>query len=135
MTYEATRDLPMTTRTIETPICPFEAPVLAGKKLAIVPILRAGLGFGGRHPDAGPLRPCGPHRYVPGSRRRWSPSVYFLQDAPRTSPSRDVLIVDPMLATGGSADTAITKMKELGLQEYQADDPRWRPRRASTVHP
>ena len=45
LTYEATRDLPMTTRTIETPICPFEAPVLAGKKLAIVPILRAGLGF------------------------------------------------------------------------------------------
>ena len=45
LTYEATRDLPMTTRTIETPICSYEAPVLAGKKLAIVPILRAGLGF------------------------------------------------------------------------------------------
>ena len=45
LTYEATRDLPMTTRTIETPICSYEAPVLAGKKLAIVPILRAGLGM------------------------------------------------------------------------------------------
>ena len=45
LTYEATRDLPMTTRTIETPICSYEAPVRAGKNLAIVPILRAGLGF------------------------------------------------------------------------------------------
>ena len=69
LTYEATRDLPMTTRTIETPICPFEAPVLAGKKLGAgppPPALRGRTGLGGRHPDAGPLRPCGPHRYVPG---------------------------------------------------------------------
>lgn len=66
LTYEATRDLPMTTRTIETPICPFEAPVLAGKKLAIVPHPAGRSGLRGRHPDAGSLRPCGPHRYVPG---------------------------------------------------------------------
>ena len=74
LTYEATRDLPMTTRTIETPICSYEAPVLAGKKLAIVPKDIAG---------------------------------------------RDVLIVDPMLATGGSADMAITKMKELGCKNIK----------------
>ncbi len=66
ITYEATRDLPMTTKHIETPICEMEAPTLAGRKFVVVPILRAGSGFGGRRTADGPRRPCGPHRYVPG---------------------------------------------------------------------
>ena len=93
LTYEATRDLPMTTRTIETPICPFEAPVLAGKKLAIVPILRAGLGF-----EDGILT------LVPSARvahigmyrdeETLEPHFYFLK-YPKDIAGRDVLIVDP----------------------------------------
>lgn len=112
LTYEATRDLPMTTRTIETPICPFEAPVLAGKKLAIVPILRAGLGF-----EDGILT------LVPSARvahigmyrdeETLEPHFYFLK-YPKDIAGRDVLIVDPMLATGGSAIDAVSMIKKHG---------------------
>lgn len=117
LTYEATRDLPMTTRTIETPICPFEAPVLAGKKLAIVPILRAGLGF-----EDGILT------LVPSARvahigmyrdeETLEPHFYFLK-YPKDIAGRDVLIVDPMLATGGSASAAIQFMKEYGCKNIK----------------
>lgn len=113
LTYEATRDLPMTTRTIETPICSYEAPVLAGKKLAIVPILRAGLGF-----EDGILT------LVPSARvahigmyrdeETLEPHFYFLK-YPKDIAGRDVLIVDPMLATGGSAIDAIRLIKEKGV--------------------
>ena len=117
LTYEATRDLPVTTKTIETPLCTCEAPVLAGKKLAIVPILRAGLGF-----EDGILT------LVPSARvahigmyrdeETLEPHFYFLK-YPKDIADRDVLIVDPMLATGGSADMAITKMKELGCRNIK----------------
>ena len=117
LTYEATRDLPMTTRTIETPICPFEAPVLAGKKLAIVPILRAGLGF-----EDGILT------LVPSARvahigmyrdeETLEPHFYFLK-YPKDIAGRDVLIVDPMLATGGSASAAISFVKEYGVKNIK----------------
>ena len=113
LTYEATRNLPMTTRTIETPLCTYEAPVLAGKKMAIVPILRAGLGF-----EDGILA------LIPSARvahigmyrdeETLEPHFYFLK-YPKDIADREVLIVDPMLATGG-ADRAITKMKELGCK-------------------
>lgn len=117
LTYEATRDLPMTTRTIETPICSYEAPVLAGKKLAIVPILRAGLGF-----EDGILT------LVPSARvahigmyrdeETLEPHFYFLK-YPKDIAGRDVLIVDPMLATGGSASAAIQFMKEYGCKNIK----------------
>ncbi|MBQ0037052.1 MAG: uracil phosphoribosyltransferase [Clostridiales bacterium] len=112
LTYEATRDLPLTTKPIETPLCAMDAPTLAGKKMAIVPILRAGLGF-----EDGILN------LIPSARvahigmyrdeETLEPQFYFLKH-PKDIAERDVLIVDPMLATGGSADMAITKMKELG---------------------
>ena len=117
LTYEATRDLPMTTRTIETPICSYEAPVLAGKKLAIVPILRAGLGF-----EDGILT------LVPSARvahigmyrdeETLEPHFYFLK-YPKDIAGRDVLIVDPMLATGGSAAAALTMLKEDGYKHFR----------------
>ena len=117
LTYEATRDLPMTTSHIETPLCPMEAPTLAGKKMAIVPILRAGLGF-----EDGILT------LVPSARvahigmyrdeETLEPHFYFLK-YPKDIAEREVLIVDPMLATGGSADMAITKMKELGCKNIK----------------
>ncbi len=112
LTYEATRDLPLTTKTIETPICRMEAPILKGKKFAVVPILRAGLGL-----------VDGVLRMVPSARvghlgmyrdeETMVPVQYFCK-MPRDVAERDVLIVDPMLATGGSAAAAIGFMKEYG---------------------
>jgi len=112
ITYEATRDLPLTTKHIETPICGMEAPTLAGKKIAVVPILRAGLGL-----VEGVLR------MVPAARvahigmyrdeETLEPHTYFCK-TPKDIAEREVLVVDPMLATGGSADAAIAEMKARG---------------------
>ncbi len=112
ITYEATRDLPLTTKEVETPICTTTAPTLKGKKFAVVPILRAGLGL-----------VDGVLSMVPGARvghiglyrneETLEPVKYFCK-MPKDVSERDVLIVDPMLATGGSADAAIGFMKEYG---------------------
>ena len=117
ITYEATRDLPLTTKHIETPLCEMDAPTLKGKKFAVVPILRAGLGL-----VEGVLR------MVPSARvghigmyrdeETMIPHTYFCK-MPKDTAERDVLIVDPMLATGGSADAAIAKMKEMGCQHIK----------------
>ncbi len=112
ITYEATRDLPLTTKTVETPICEAVVPTLAGKKIAVVPILRAGLGL-----------VDGVLRMVPSARvghigmfrdeETLQPHVYFCK-MPKDIAERDILIVDPMLATGGSAVAAIDEMKKRG---------------------
>lgn len=112
LTYEATRDLPLELREVETPICKTMAPTLRGKKFAVVPILRAGLGL-----VEGVLR------MVPSARvghiglyrneETLEPVKYFCK-MPKDIADRDVLIVDPMLATGGSAIAAIGFMKEYG---------------------
>ena len=117
ITYEATRDLPLTTKRIETPLCEMDAPTLKGKKFAVVPILRAGLGL-----VEGVLR------MVPSARvghigmfrdeETLIPHTYFCK-MPKDIAERDVLIVDPMLATGGSAAAAIDKMKELGCKNIK----------------
>ena len=110
--YEATRDLPLTTKEVETPICKATVPTLKGKKFAVVPILRAGLGL-----------VDGVLRMVPGARvghigmfrdeETLEPHVYFCK-MPKDIAERDIMIVDPMLATGGSAEAAITEMKKRG---------------------
>ena len=110
--YEATRDLPLVTKTIETPICEAEVPTIGGKKLAVVPILRAGLGL-----------VDGVLRMVPSARvghigmfrdeETLIPHTYFCK-MPKDIAERDILIVDPMLATGGSAVAAIDEMKKRG---------------------
>ena len=117
ITYEATRDLPLTTKEIETPLCKAEMPTLAGKKFAVVPILRAGLGL-----------VDGVLRMVPSARvghigmyrdeETLEPHVYFCK-MPKDVADRDVLIVDPMLATGGSADAAISEMKKRGCKHIK----------------
>ena len=118
ITYEATRDLALTTCEVETPICKTTAPMLKGKKFAVVPILRAGLGL-----------VDGVLRMVPSARvghiglyrdeETLEPVKYFCK-MPKDVAERDVLIVDPMLATGGSAEAAIGFMKEY---RHQADGP------------
>ena len=115
--YEATRDLALTTRTIETPICAAEMPTLAGKKLAVVPILRAGLGL-----------VDGVLRMVPSARvghigmfrdeETLEPHTYFCK-LPKDIAEREALIVDPMLATGGSAAAAIDEMKKRGCKHIK----------------
>lgn len=117
MTYEATRNLPLTTREIETPICRATVPTLDGKKFAVVPILRAGLGL-----------VDGVLRIVPSARvghiglyrneETLEPVKYFCK-MPKDVTDRDILIVDPMLATGGSADAAIGFMKEYGCKNIK----------------
>ena len=113
--YEATRDLPLTTKTIETPICETEQPILAGKKIAVCPILRAGLGL-----------VDGVLRMVPSARvahigmyrdeETLEPHTYFCK-TPKDIAQRDIIIVDPMLATGGSAVAAIDEMKRRGCHK------------------
>ena len=117
MTYEATRNLPLTTREIETPICRATVPTLDGKKFAVVPILRAGLGL-----------VDGVLRIVPSARvghiglyrneETLEPVKYFCK-MPKDVTDRDILIVDPMLATGGSADAAIGFMKDYGCKNIK----------------
>ena len=117
LTYEATRDLPLTEKEIETPICKATMPTLAGKKFAVVPILRAGLGL-----------VDGVLRMVPAARvghigmfrdeETLQPHVYFAK-MPTDIAERDIIIVDPMLATGGSAVEAITEMKKRGCKNIK----------------
>jgi len=117
ITYEATRDLPLTTKEVETPICTTTAPTLKGKKFAVVPILRAGLGL-----------VDGVLRMVPGARvghigmfrdeETLEPHVYFCK-MPKDIAERDIMIVDPMLATGGSAVDAIAQIKKRGAKSIK----------------
>ena len=117
LTYEATRDLPLTTREIETPICKMEAPILAGKKFAVVPILRAGLGLVEGVLRMVPAARVG-HLGMYRNEETMEPVQYFCK-MPRDVAERDVLIVDPMLATGGSADAAISIMKGYGCKNIK----------------
>ena len=112
ITYEAMRDLPMTTKQVQTPLCTAELPTLAGKKVAVVPILRAGLGLVDGVLRMMPSARVG-HIGMYRDAMTLEPHVYFCK-VPKDLPEREVLIVDPMLATGGSADAAITEMKKRG---------------------
>ena len=112
ITYEATRDMPLTTKHIETPICPMEAPTLAGKKMAVVPILRAGLGLVEGVLNLIPSARVA-HIGMYRDEETLEPHTYFCK-TPHDIAEREVLVVDPMLATGGSADAAITEMKKRG---------------------
>lgn len=112
LAYEVTRELPMTTKAIETPLCEMDAPVIAGRKLALVSILRAGnglldgmlelipsarVGFVGLYRDEATLEPV---------------EYYF--KVPEQLDRRLVIAVDPMLATGNSSAAAITRLKQAG---------------------
>lgn len=115
--YEVLRDLPLTTRAIETPLCEMEAPVLAGKKLVFVSILRAGngmldavlelapsarVGFVGLYRDPETLKPVEYYFKVPGDLAE-----------------RPVIAVDPMLATANSAVAAVDRLKKAGARDVR----------------
>ncbi|MBT8418723.1 MAG: uracil phosphoribosyltransferase [Silicimonas sp.] len=117
LAYEVTRDLPMTTQRIETPLCAMDAPVLDGRKLALVSILRAGnglldgmldlipsarVGFVGLYRDEATLTP-----------------VQYYCKLPSELENRIVIAVDPMLATGNSSAAAIKLIKEAGAKDIR----------------
>ena len=109
MCYEATRDLPLEEVEIETPICKMTAKHISGKKLAIVPILRAGLGMVEGISSLIPAARIG-HIGLYRDEETLKPVEYYCK-LPKDIGERDVIVVDPMLATGGSAIDAVSQIK------------------------
>ena len=117
MVYEVTRDLPTEDVDVETPICTFKSKKLAGEKVAIVPILRAGLGMVEGIINMIPTCRVG-HIGLYRDPETLEPVEYYCK-LPPDSPSRQILVLDPMLATGGSASAAITFIKERGCRHIR----------------
>ena len=117
MGYEALRDLPTEDVEIETPIETCTAPMISGKKMAIIPILRAGLGMVSGMLALVPSAKVG-HIGMYRDEETLEPHPYFCK-MPKDVAERDVLIVDPMLATGGSAAEAIGEMKKFGCKHIK----------------
>jgi uracil phosphoribosyltransferase len=114
MLYEATRDLPMETRRITTPLEEMDAPVLAGKKLCFVPVLRAGLGMLDGMLDLVPAARVG-HVGLYRDPATLEAVEYYLK-VPADIGERLAIVLDPMLATGHSASAALTRLKEHGAR-------------------
>lgn len=112
MCYEATRDLPLVDVEVETPICKATTKKLAGKKLAVVPILRAGLGMVDGMLALVPAARVG-HIGLYRDPDTLMPVEYYCK-LPHDIEEREVFVVDPMLATGGSAIDAISQIKKRG---------------------
>ncbi len=110
--YDATRDLPLEEIEVETPICVTKAKALAGKKVAIVPILRAGLGMVDGMLALLPSAKVG-HIGLYRDPDTLQPVEYYCK-LPTDIEQREVFVVDPMLATGGSAIDAISQIKKRG---------------------
>ena len=112
MGFEALRDLPTEHVEIETPIETTKQPMIAGKKLAVVPILRAGLGMVGGILNLVPTAKVG-HIGLYRDPETHEPHEYYCK-LPEPIDQRTILVVDPMLATGGSGADAVTMIKEHG---------------------
>lgn len=117
MCYEATRDLPLKQVEIETPIAVTKANVISGRKLAFVPILRAGIGMVDGILTLVPAAKVGhiglyrdPDTHVP---------VEYYCKLPSDIDEREVIVLDPMLATGGSAIDAISQLKSRGVKQIK----------------
>jgi uracil phosphoribosyltransferase len=115
--YDATRDLPLMKTQIETPIAGTEAPLLDGKKLVIVPILRAGLGLAEGVLDLVPLARMGHVGLYRDPRTLQAVEYYF--KIPGDISDRDVIVCDPMLATAHSAIAAVDRLKETGAKRIK----------------
>jgi uracil phosphoribosyltransferase len=117
MCYEATRDLPLEPVQVKTPVAEATCYRIAGKKLAVVPILRAGLGMVDGMVAMMPNVKVG-HIGLFRDPETLEPVKYYFKMPPDIA-ERDVIIVDPMLATGGSAIAAATFMKETGCKSVK----------------
>ncbi|MBE3583213.1 MAG: uracil phosphoribosyltransferase [Limnochordaceae bacterium] len=114
MAYEVTRDMPLEPVQVRTPVGTATARMIAGKKLAIVPILRAGLGMVGGILNLIPAAKVG-HIGVYRDPETLQPVEYYCK-LPTDIEEREIILVDPMLATGGSAAAAIRFIKERGAR-------------------
>ena len=112
--YEATRNLPLGEVDIETPICKTTVKELKGKKMAVVPILRAGLGMVDGMLTLIPTAKVG-HIGLYRDPETHEPIEYYCK-LPEDCSQREIFVVDPMLATGGSASAAITMLKQKGCK-------------------
>ena len=117
MCYEATSDLPLEEIEIETPVAKAKVKHIAGKKLAIVPILRAGLGMVDGMVSMMPNVKVG-HIGLFRDPETLEPVKYYFKMPPDIE-ERDVIVVDPMLATGGSASAAIQFLKDDGVKHIK----------------
>jgi uracil phosphoribosyltransferase len=117
MAYEVTRDLPLKEVEIETPVAVARTKVLAGKKLALVPILRAGLGMVDGMLNLLPMARVG-HIGLYRDPKTLEPVEYYCK-LPDDITERDVIVLDPMLATGGSASAAVTFLKQKGISNIK----------------
>ena len=115
--YEATRDLPLEEVEIETPITMAKTKVLAGRKLALVPILRAGLGMVDGMLNLIPAAKVG-HIGMYRNEETLEPVEYYCK-LPNDINEREVFVLDPMLATGGSACDAIGQIKKRGAKHIK----------------
>ena len=117
MGYELTRDLPLEDIEIETPVAKMTAKKISGKKLAIVPILRAGLGMVDGLQKLVPVAKVG-HIGLYRDPETHTPVEYYCK-LPLDVEDRRVILVDPMLATGGSACDALTMLKKKGCKDIR----------------
>lgn len=117
MCYEATRELELVDVEIDTPICKTSVKELKGKKMAVIPILRAGLGMVDGMLTMVPAAKVG-HIGLYRDPETALPVEYYCK-LPKDCADRDVFVVDPMLATGGSAAAAITMLKDKGVKNIR----------------
>lgn len=117
ITYEATKDLKLKDVEIETPICKTTVKELSGKKMAVIPILRAGLGMVEGMLAMIPSAKVG-HIGLYRNEKTLEPVEYYCK-VPADCSERDVFVVDPMLATGGSSVAAIQMLKDRGVRNIR----------------
>lgn len=117
MAYEVTRDLPLQEVEVKTPVGLAKTKILAGKKLALVPILRAGLGMVDGMLQLVPSAKVG-HVGLYRDPETLEPVEYYFK-MPEDIKDRDIIVLDPMLATGGSASAAIKFLKDRGIHNIR----------------
>lgn len=117
MAFEITRDLPLQETTIETPLMTTKTKVLAGKKIGLIPILRAGLGMVDGMLNLLPSARVG-HVGLYRDPETLQPVEYYIK-LPSDISERELIVIDPMLATGGSANDAIQSLKKRGAKHIR----------------
>ena len=117
MAYEVTRDIPLEEVEIETPICATKGHVVSGSRICVVPILRAGLGMVNGILTLIPNAKVG-HIGLYRDKVTHQPVEYYFK-LPPDAPSRRIIVVDPMLATGGSAVAALQFIKDRGCKDIK----------------